>query len=447
MSNKRSILLFFWMHFALNMDDSLLHPNCRKARIRARFAPQGSLRTFLCRDNFRLRHTLSKYCYISFLIREHKMKTLQQRSVRSVLTAVRRPGFTLIELLVVIAIIAILIALLLPAVQQAREAARRTQCKNNLKQLGLAVHNFHDTYNALPNLVNHSGGPTVFFHILPYVEQVAMFNLYQGGATNGSGTKTGLDQHMDTNYDIIANNAGGSLAGSVVGIPGYHCPTYRSAGVRRDGNARGPKGDYAAVFLYRDANYATNPFSKCEEQSWWGHHDAGHSTSNGQDATQKGALRVGKCDNIPSTDPNLNARRRKEATPRGNLRDLTDGTSNTLLMGEKFWRVGEWERGGNEDSNRTDYSVFVQDNSWREYNCARTARYPLKTKVDPSNNDTCTDVNSNTPARGAGFGSWHTGVVQFVLADGSVRGLSENIDIQTQWKLAGRNDGQVVGEF
>jgi prepilin-type N-terminal cleavage/methylation domain-containing protein len=149
------------------------------------------------------------------------MKNRPEKSVGQIPTPVRRLGFTLIELLVVIAIIAILIALLLPAVQQAREAARRTQCKNNLKQLGLAVHNFHDTYNALPNLVNHSGGPTVFFHILPYMEQVGMFNLYQGGAVDGSGTRTGLDQHMDTNYNIILNNAGGTLSGSVVGIPGY----------------------------------------------------------------------------------------------------------------------------------------------------------------------------------------------------------------------------------
>lgn len=87
----------------------------------------------------------------------------------------RKRGFTLIELLVVIAIIAILIALLLPAVQQAREAARRTQCKNNLKQIGLAVHNYHDTYNVFPN--SDVGGTgtlsraSAFVSILPYLDQ------------------------------------------------------------------------------------------------------------------------------------------------------------------------------------------------------------------------------------------------------------------------------------
>ena len=118
----------------------------------------------------------------------------------------RRRGFTLIELLVSIAIIAVLIALLLPAVQQAREAARRTQCKNNLKQIGLAMHNYHDTHNGFPNGNIASSargwGMSWYMRILPYVDQAPVYN-----KLNFSGTQPGWSCCGDTvgqaNGDVI----------------------------------------------------------------------------------------------------------------------------------------------------------------------------------------------------------------------------------------------------
>src|SRR5512132_3123304 len=105
-------------------------------------------------------------------------------------TSKRSMGFTLIELLVVIAIIAVLIALLLPAVQQAREAARRTQCKNNLKQIGIALHSYHDTSITLPPgwiSTNRWGAGTM---ILPYVDQAPLYNAI--GSTAGAGSTVGF---------------------------------------------------------------------------------------------------------------------------------------------------------------------------------------------------------------------------------------------------------------
>ena len=98
----------------------------------------------------------------------------------------RRSGFTLIELLVVIAIIAILVSLLLPAVQQAREAARRTQCKNNLKQIGLAMHNYHDVYSCFPNVNanNTLSGGSTFTSILPMIDGANAYNLYDFNRSN-----------------------------------------------------------------------------------------------------------------------------------------------------------------------------------------------------------------------------------------------------------------------
>src|SRR5277367_746607 len=108
------------------------------------------------------------------------------------MTIVRRRGFTLIELLVVIAIIAVLIALLLPAVQSAREAARRIQCVNNLKQLGLAMHNYQSAINTLPQGMNGDAWGTWLNAILPYVEQQNLFS-----AWNSYGNNSGLPGYVD----------------------------------------------------------------------------------------------------------------------------------------------------------------------------------------------------------------------------------------------------------
>ena len=369
-----------------------------------------------------------------------------------------RGGFTLIELLVVIAIIAILIALLLPAVQQAREAARRTTCKNHLKQIGLAIPNFHDTYDALPPIVNHAGGPTLWFHILPYVDQAPLYNLYNGGAVGTVGSYSGptsIRLHMDANYEII-RNAGQEQ--SVSGIPAFHCPSYRKPAVQRLGptatdpnvptGGRGPRGDYAIVFIQGVATNPTFDYSSTED-GWWGHQDANNIGSINR---QKGAIIT--ANSIGMTDDGgingLTGRRREQAKKTLTLTDMKDGTSNTAIVGEKFWRRGEFDNtSATPNGGTTDFSVFVQDGSWREYMATRNLRYPLRTDIVNHFDGAWLEDNpaSNVAARATGFGSWHTGTVHFLLGDGSVRGVSPNVDLQTQWRLADRNDGIPLGDF
>ncbi len=374
------------------------------------------------------------------------MKKMSSSSMRD-----QRGGFTLIELLVVIAIIAVLIALLLPAVQQAREAARRTQCKNNLKNIGLAAHNFHDTYLALPPLVSHSEGPTFFFHILPYMDQTAMYSLYTGGATGLSAT-TDVRYPMNSNYSIIA---AAGLDSKMSGIPGLFCPTYRTAGVRRTGSgagtiagtngARGPKGDYAVVFMQGRASNLVFDFS-ATENGWWSHHNANNA---GERNRQKGSIITANGEQIVADTgiDGLNGRLRKESRAEMTLTDLKDGTSNTAILGEKFWGRDEFNNQNDLGGGNTDGSVFVQSGNWREYSVARNMRYPLRTKVEVSVDAGWNNPATNTPSNGAGFGSWHTGIAHFLMGDGSVRAISQNVDLVTQWRLADRNDGLPVGDF
>jgi hypothetical protein len=118
-------------------------------------------------------------------------------------------------------------------------------------------------------------------------------------------------------------------------------------------------------------------------------------------------------------------------------------------VGEKWWHRNEFAQTGNAGNGNSDHSVFVQDGGWREYNVIRNMRFPLKTTLENNMGSNWLEVEptSNRFDRGAGFGSWHTGTVHFLLGDGSVRGISTNIDLLVQWRLADRNDGLVIGEF
>ncbi|MBL7039409.1 MAG: DUF1559 domain-containing protein [Pirellulaceae bacterium] len=360
-----------------------------------------------------------------------------------------RRGFTLVELLVVIAIIGILVALLLPAIQAAREAARRTECGNNLKQLALAAHNFQDTYGGLPPIVSHSEGPTFFMHILPYIEEQALYDLYRGGATNPSGESTHVRYWDNKNYEIIARALGEP---TVQGIGAFHCPSYRPPAVRRwtggHGNAKGPKGDYAIVFMQGRATDLRMTFNSTEN-SWWGHHS---SNNQGSINRQKGAIKTATSVGQPGGNGGVGGHdiRRESAKFQVTLNSIKDGTSNTAMLGEKFWAQDDWDRNccNWNNNTRVDGSVFNQTGSWREYNVARNMRFPLRKALEPryggGNCWSSSDPRCNNMARGSGFGSIHPGIVQFAMCDGSVRAIPQSIDLFLQWKLADANDGETI---
>ena len=314
----------------------------------------------------------------------------------------RRRGFTLIELLVVIAIIAVLIALLLPAVQQAREAARRTMCKNNLKQLGLALHGYHDTMLVLPPA--HIGrcttprlNATGLTMLLPYIDQGAIYGQYN---SNGSAT-TFVSTGGAAVADDPTTNGNAALIKTV--LQAFLCPsdsanpasaaTGSNYGISSTNSGRG-----GAKTNYDFITYGSAYISTCED---WG------STAS-------------------------SVRRMFGDNSRCTLTDVKDGTSNTVMMGETTRDVY------NGGTNAWGYRGWVMVG-------LDLAAYPI-------NQWTYFSVPPvvNPPGKLASWaysGSLHTGGAHYLLADGSVRFISENIDTVTRQRLAYMSDGQVVGEF
>ncbi|HWL07166.1 MAG TPA: DUF1559 domain-containing protein [Planctomicrobium sp.] len=316
----------------------------------------------------------------------------------------RISGFTLIELLVVIAIIAILVSLLLPAVQQAREAARRSQCKNNLKQIGLAIHNYHDTHSIFPPGSFHTGsggcadglrGSTWFHHLLPYVDQMAYYNQYLAPRM-GSGCVSATPTRNEI-YDV--ETAARNIQFSV-----FMCPSDPSKGAI---SPNGFMGNYVA---------------------------SGGTTHFGM-----GADRGLDLDGMFFRQSALK------------MRNVVDGTSNTLMASESiirgkssiqsegsagnYWN-GLWP-GGFMFSTLEPPNTPVRDR-------AHTCRHPSLTfKQAP-----CQSVAATATETYIVFArSMHTGGVQVAMMDGAVRFVSDNIHRQTFQALSTRQEGELIGEF
>lgn len=332
-------------------------------------------------------------------------------------------GFTLIELLVVIAIIAILIALLLPAVQQAREAARRTQCKNNLKQIGLALHNYSDVFGSFPIGVNSSfpGGWGVSFWVglLPYVEQGNVYSQmsFDGpspGYTGGGATAPNPGQLI--NGPLVRGKIFSHLA-----CPSSPLPTSKDTGA----------GIITQISHYAGISGAVN--------------DAPGTGFQNSTATQE--FNSDNC--CTCVVQGIHARGGVLLAVKAiGFKDMVDGTSNILAVSEQ----------SNFAKNAAGQQVVITNNhGWmmgtgavsettgnRRFNLT-TVRY-APNAVSAVGGTSLQGVCNNDGANN-GLYSAHVGGVQAVLCDGSSRFLSDNIDLSTLKRVSTRNDGQVLGEF
>jgi len=330
-------------------------------------------------------------------------------------------AFTLIELLVVIAIIAVLIALLLPAVQQAREAARRSQCKNNLKQFGLALHNYHETMNILPP--GMFGAPGIVdgnlwgwgTMILPYLDQSPLYSSLSG-FPNGTSYFTGQPA-TGFGAAMTSFNPPNTLLQTNLTI--FRCPSDPgfSLLIIPSGGLNGSRQDKTNQF--GRANYAGVIGSMCDPSS-------GLLIGNGA---------FGESSSV-------------------RFRDFSDGLSNTFLIGERRspGLVGGLYTGGDTIwcGANDDEGPYID---WQGM-AVCMGICDLKSTLNLKMTSPPTVGTIATPQTYTAFSSQHSGGAHFVLGDGRVRFVSDSIATgqpnapgATYQNLAARNDAQVIGDF
>lgn len=369
----------------------------------------------------------------------------------------KRNAFTLIELLVVIAIIAVLIALLLPAVQQAREAARRTQCKNNLKQMGLAFHNYESTYGrfapALTALAGPIWGSAVGegipstrddgnFHtwpefILPFIDQAPLYN-----TINFSLPLTYTDSSFASGavYNYITSSpysAAQSTAVPNATITGYICPSSPHSGGRTP--------TYADDWLAGSFSGAPPTYHGGGPLDYVGKWPRGNMHNSSLSGFNYGPY-------ASVIDINSAA---GAGCAGVKIAEIIDGTSNTILVGENSAPGGNQWAMGKLIGPLCDTCGPNQKmgNAWTDWQWSTGT--DLSGRAPGSYHKTTSGGSSSEPTGTCAincinyrnFYSFHTGGAHIALCDGTVRFVSQNVNIETLVRLHLFNDGNVVGEF
>ncbi|GIX00312.1 MAG: hypothetical protein KatS3mg111_3644 [Pirellulaceae bacterium] len=339
----------------------------------------------------------------------------------------RKRAFTLVELLVVIAIIGILVGLLLPAVQAAREAARRMSCSNNLKQIGLAIHNYESAHKQYPtgtmdqNPANVPGNRpwqagdhrkgTVLVKLLPMLEQTALYNT------------------IDFRFDVVAqlnaqapfNDGRPDMRQVPMGI--YRCPS--------DGTSSTRLSRQDQLYNY---SLSIGNQNMSAQGGWCNLHP-----NNSYQTRSQGILGGNLFGNGGAGHGNSNTGRNisgviSRYSYGAKFSELTDGTSNVIAGGEILPSCHDHHRGGwyNANGQWTSTTSRINFNTCGKQGIA-------------DNQQNCNDYRNWMTS--GGFKSDHTGGAQFVFGDGSIHFLSENIDYLTYQQLGSKNDGETVSNW
>ncbi|MDR1923950.1 MAG: DUF1559 domain-containing protein [Planctomycetaceae bacterium] len=360
-------------------------------------------------------------------------------------------GFTLVELLVVIAIIGLLIALLLPAVQAAREAARRMQCSNNLKQVGLAVHNFHDTQDGIPSaFIFYPGRMSAFALIYPYMEQTALYEILSAG----NGTGAGIDRRLNAAWWQSLSEQQQKGFGSVTA---YKCPSRRSGSqITADGNRSGETTNTIPGPL---VDYIMLGFSQSTSE------DMQHLMTQSSAKYHTGPFRVAEATvNITQAQSGQNPEDGVVSSwkPRDTFAWWSDGTSNQITFAEKHVpanRLGMCNFGvTGKDREYMDCSYLTALYGGAKTNCLvanilnnmqgnngkYNSDYSVARPIPNAINYGGSGDGSAVMWKEYAIGSSHPGVFNSAIGDGSVSSVSKTISVRIINCLIDTKDANAV---